>query len=69
MSLKAFHLVFVTVSTLLTFGVAAWAFDNYFSGARLTADLLFGCGSLLCGAALLAYGRYFLRKLKDVSYL
>ena len=29
MSLKAFHIVFVVVSTLLAFGFAAWSFGQY----------------------------------------
>ena len=69
MSLKAFHLIFVSVSTLLTFGVAAWAFNSYFGGARRMADLLYGLGALVCAGMLLIYARYFLRKLKDISYL
>ncbi len=68
MSLKAFHLVFVTASVLLAFGFAAWSFISY-SDARGMVDLLFGLGSGLVGFALILYGRYFLKKLKHISYL
>ena len=68
MSLKAFHLVFVTASVLLAFAVAAWAFVNY-SEVRRTMDLFYGLGSALCGVGLIVYGRYFLKKLKHISYL
>ncbi len=68
MSLKAFHIVFVTASVLLAFGFAAWAFVNYADSRRL-ADLATGMGGLLAGVGLLAYGRYFLKKLKNISYL
>ena len=68
MSLKAFHLVFVTASVLLAFAVAAWAFVNY-SEARRTMDLFYGLGSVLSGVGLIVYGRYFLKKLKHISYL
>ncbi len=68
MSLKAFHIVFVTASVLLAFGFAAWAFVNYADSRRL-ADLATGMGGLFAGVGLLAYGRYFLKKLKNISYL
>ena len=68
MSLKAFHLVFVTASVLLAFGFAAWSLMNYFEVTR-TMDLVFGVGSGLIGIALIVYGRYFLKKLKHISYL
>lgn len=32
-------------------------------------DLLFGLGSIAAGIGLIAYERYFLKKLKNVSYL
>ncbi len=68
MSLKAFHIVFVTASVLLAFGFAAWAFVNYADSGRL-ADLATAAGGLLSGIGLLVYGRYFLKKLKNISYL
>ena len=68
MSLKAFHLVFVIASVLLAFGFAAWSFTEY-SNTRGPLELAFGIGSLLAGAGLLAYGKYFLKKLKHISYL
>ena len=66
MSLKAVHLVFVTASCLLAFGFAAWCF---FSPDRTPRDFSYGIGSLVAGGALILYGRYFLKKLKNVGYL
>jgi len=68
MSLKAFHILFITVSTLMCFGVAGWSLRQFalFGGAGWLA---FGIGAALCGAGLLIYGRYFLKKLKHISYL
>jgi hypothetical protein len=37
--------------------------------SRGTLDLVFGVTSVLAGIGLVIYARYFLRKLKDVSYL
>jgi NO-binding membrane sensor protein with MHYT domain len=68
MSLKAFHLIFVTASVLLAFGLAAWSLVNYFEVKR-TTDLVFGLASALIGLGLIIYGRYFLKKLKHISYL
>ena len=69
MSLKAFHLIFITAACALAFGCALWGFKTYFSAEGKTLDLLFGIGSLLAGAGLIVYERYFLKKFKDVSYL
>jgi hypothetical protein len=68
MSLKAFHIVFIVASILLAFGFAAWSFVSFFHGGPLP-HLWFGVGSLLSGVILVAYSKYFLRKLKDISYL
>ncbi len=69
MSLKAFHLVFVTITTMLSLAFGAWALLEY----RRTPDradmLVLGVGSLAMAMGLLVYGRWFLRKLKHLSYL
>ena len=69
MSLKAFHIFFVTISSALAFGFGGWSLKNYFGGEHAGLDLAMGIGSLLVGIALVVYGRYFLKKLKNVSYL
>jgi hypothetical protein len=69
MSLKAFHLIFITASTALAFGCAVWALKDYFSPVGRAWDLVFGLGSLAVGVGLIVYERYFLKKLKRVSYL
>ena len=61
MSLKAFHLIFVSVLTTLSFGFAAWAF--------LGGKPLFGAIGIAAGILVIIYGIYFLKKLKNVSYL
>ncbi len=68
MSLKAFHIVFVTVCTLFCLGLGLWGLREH----RLTQDtgnLVLGVGALVGAVALIVYGRWFLRKLKNVSYL
>ena len=61
MSLKAFHLVFVTLLTGLSFGCAAWAFQ---AGAPFWGGL-----AVIAGVFVIVYGIYFLKKLKNLSYL
>jgi hypothetical protein len=68
MSLKAFHVVFVTASILLAFGFGAWAYSDYKDQGR-AVDLLYAIGSTLAGIALLIYFKIILRKLKNISYL
>jgi len=68
MSLKAFHIVFVTLSILLAFGFAAWCFTQY-GDSRRNTDLIYGLGSVAAGVGLIFYGKYVLRKLKNISYL
>jgi hypothetical protein len=70
MSLKAVHILFILASTLLCFGFAAWAIASYLhEEPRNTVNLGMGIFSAVLGVALVIYGRYFLKKLKDVSYL
>jgi hypothetical protein len=64
MSLKAFHLVFVTVSIALAFGFGVWL---AMQGGLL--DFIFAAISLAVGVGLIFYERYFLKKTKNVSYL
>ena len=61
MSLKAFHLIFVTLLTSLSFGCAAWAFQ--------AGSVLWGVMAVVTGVLVIVYGIYFLKKLKNVSYL
>jgi hypothetical protein len=69
MSLKAFHLIFVNALSALTFGCAIWKFVDYARADGTTGDLVFGLVSAGLGVAVIIYGRYFLKKLKKMSYL
>jgi hypothetical protein len=69
MSLKAFHLIFITASTALAFGCGVWGLKDFFSAGGSAGDLIFGLGALVAGVGLILYERYFLKKLKRVSYL
>jgi hypothetical protein len=68
MSLKAFHLVFITVATLLAFGFGVWLAKNFFSTGG-TGNLISALLSFGAGIGLIVYECYFLKKTKDVGYL
>jgi hypothetical protein len=69
MSLKAFHVLFITASSALAFGCGIWGLRDFFSQDGRASDLIFGLGSLAVGIGLILYERYFVKKLKRVSYL
>jgi len=64
LSLKAFHLAFISVSTIMAFGFGAWTLmednGNY---------ILYGFLSFFAGVGLIVYGIRFLKKFREVSYL
>ena len=68
MSLKTFHIFFILVSTLLALALGVWAIDDFGQSAS-PGNLALGSGSFIASGALLSYGIWFLRKLKNVSYL
>ncbi len=68
MSLKAFHVIFITAATAMAVGCGVWGFKDFFSGGGIW-DLVFGIGSIATAVGLVIYERYFLKKLKNVSYL
>ncbi len=69
MSLKAFHIVFITAASALAFGFGVWMLREYRVYGGGVGDLIFGVTSMIVGAALLVYEGYFLRKLKNESFL
>ena len=69
MSLKAFHIIFITCSSALAVGCGVWALKTYLSTAGGTMDLVFAIACFLAGIGLIVYERFFLKKLKNVSYL
>jgi len=69
MSLKAFHLLFITASSALAFGFGLWLLKNYFAPEGRATDLVFGLISFAASAGLILYERYFLKKTKNMGYL
>ena len=68
MSLKAFHLFFISASTVLALGFASWCFMEY----RTQGDALYavaGGAAAASALALVYYGLRFARKLKGIGNL
>jgi hypothetical protein len=69
MSLKALHIVFVSASLLLTAFFGVWAWREYAGPEGTPAHLTYGVLSIVVFVGLLVYGKFFLKKLKHISYL
>ncbi len=68
MSLKAFHVFFVLVSIVLAVGFGFWGARDFVEhGNRVSLAL--GIGSFVAGVALVVYSGWFLRKMRNVSFL
>lgn len=68
MSLKAFHVFFVAVCLVLLLGCGWWGLRDYRTGGDVES-LYLGAGSLVAALVLGLYGVWFLRKLRNVSYV
>ena len=64
MSLKVFHVFFITVSVLLCLGFGAWCLDSDYARGR-TFYMIAGGVSFALGIGLVVYEILFLRKFKD----
>ena len=65
MGLRAFHMLFISLSVLLAAFVAAWATGQY----RLEHEAvyaLWGIGAVAAGGALVVYGVAFQRKTRNL---
>jgi hypothetical protein len=69
MSLKAFHLIFISAAGALAVGCGIWGLRHFWSPGGQLFDLFFGAGSFATAIGLILYERYFLKKLKHESYL
>jgi len=69
MSLKAFHVIFITAASALALGFGGWLLRAYRAPEGTTSDLVWAVASLATGVGLLVYEGFFLKKLKKVSYL
>ena len=68
MSLKAFHIFFLIVSIFCSLFFGMWAVNDWRATGE-TGTLVLGILSFVALAALIPYGIWFLRKLRNVGYL
>lgn len=67
MSLKAFHVIFITSAFLLAVFLGVWCLLEYSRNGQVVQALL-GLLSLAGSVGLIVYGRYFMKKLKNIDY-
>lgn len=68
MSLKSFHVFFIVSAFLLSLFLGGWCLNEYVAGSKRMGDLILGLLSWVGALGLLVYGRYFLKKLKNIDY-
>jgi ABC-type thiamin/hydroxymethylpyrimidine transport system permease subunit len=68
MSLKTFHVVFITLSTLLAIAFGLWSFHDYRMHAGGAWAIVMTVLGFAAAVALVVYGIWFLKKLEDVSF-
>lgn len=69
MSLKAFHIFFIAVATVFLAGFGVWTLRRLVNLGGGGLDWALAFVALAGALALVVYGRAFLDKMKDVSYL
>jgi hypothetical protein len=68
MSLKGFHILFISVSTLLALGVGAWClWVNSIEGTPVFR--IGAVGAFVAAAGLMIYGVWFYRKMKRLRII
>lgn len=68
MSLKAVHVFFITIATLIAAGFGVWSVQQY-SATGVAGDLLLTILAIAAAISLPVYGVWFLKKMKNVGYV
>ena len=66
MSLKAFHIVFISASILLALGFGGWSFRTFFTAGGFSY-LIMAATSLVVTGALIVYEKNALRKFRKLG--
>ncbi len=65
MSLRAFHIIFVVVTVILSLYVALWGVREY-ADERTASSLTLAIVFFVAAVALIVYGKKVFRKLKEI---
>ncbi|MBT5078404.1 MAG: hypothetical protein HN820_00660 [Candidatus Marinimicrobia bacterium] len=68
MSLKTVHIFFVLCTTMLSVLLAIWNYTNWISYGE-TSSIVYMIVSILCGLVAIIYGKRFLTKFKELSFM
>ncbi len=66
MSLKAVHILFITLACLLSFGYGVWSLGEYRTAGN-SGMMFSGVLGFVVGAGLIVYGIKFYQKIKTLS--
>jgi uncharacterized membrane protein HdeD (DUF308 family) len=66
MTLKAFHIFFIVLSTLLSFGFGVWALQDH-AASQNVLHLTLGIISFVVGCLLMVYLRAFFKKVRHLT--
>ena len=67
MSLKTFHIFFISLASLCSFGFGVWLL--LLNDPRSNLDVIGAFLSFVVGIGLIIYGILFLRKFKHISFM
>ena len=67
MSIKGFHLIFISIAALFCAGFGVWALFLDEQAVAGSGTKVFGGVTLLASVGLIRYGFYFRRKSKDIT--
>ena len=66
MSLKSFHILFITISSLFTIFFGYWCYSEW-SAYDDSKYLFFTCISIILSISLIIYGKLFLKKINNLD--
>jgi hypothetical protein len=69
MSLKGFHIVFIVISTLMSFGIGVWCLWINSMGPAATGYVVGAVCSFVTALGLVIYGCWFWRKMKRLRLI
>lgn len=68
MSLKIFHIIFISASSILSLGFSIWSLQEYRTTGD-TTDLVYAILGVIALLGLMIYGKWFWKKLKKMPMI